>query len=269
MLKKKIWKKLLTLFFIPGILFFFCSTSVLAQSHSVAPHDTLFLIAQRYGTTVDQLSRANSIANPHLIYPGQVLAIPARVHNVLPGETLWLISQKYGVALTALIAANPALSPHNIYPGQKVNIPGSAGSGANTDAPVGGTLPSRGGRGFSPGEIDLLARLVHSEAGSEPYTGQVAVASSVLNRLTSTRYPSTLPGVIYQIIDGCYQYSPVLDGRINLPANNTAYQAVYDAINGWDPSLNALGFYNPAKTSNQWVRQQQVTTVIGNHIFFR
>ncbi|HHX87085.1 MAG TPA: spore cortex-lytic enzyme, partial [Firmicutes bacterium] len=31
----------------------------------------------------------------------------------------------------------------------------------------------------------------------------------------------------------------------------------------------ATGFYNPAKTTNQWVRSQPVTTVIGNHIFFK
>ena len=122
---------------------------------------------------------------------------------------------------------------------------------------------------FSQEDIDLFARLVHSEAAGEPYTGQVAVAASVLNRLESSRYPNTLRGVILQVVNGHYQYSPVLDGRINLPANQTAYNAVYDALQGWDPSGGALGFYNPYKTNNQWVRQQPVTTAIGNHVFFR
>ena len=118
-------------------------------------------------------------------------------------------------------------------------------------------------------EIDLFARLVHSEAAGESYTGQVAVAASILNRVASPRYPNTLPEVIYQVSNGCYQYSPVLDGRINKPASKSAYQAVYDALEGQDPSNNALGFYNPRKTSNKWVRQQKVVTVIGNHVFFR
>lgn len=262
MLNRRIWQKVLMLCCISGALFLFCITGAAAQTYSVAPQDTLFFIAQRFHTTAEQLSQANGIANPHLIYPGQVLTIPTTIHNVLPGETLWIISQKYGLNLAALAAANPAITPDYIYPGQKINIP------VNPSIPAGGTLASRGGRSFSPSEIDLFARLVHSESGSESYTGQVAVAASVLNRLKSTRYPNTLSGVIYQIIDGCYQYSPVLDGRINIPANKSAYQAVYDALGGWDPSLNALGFYNPAKTSNQWVRQQQVTTVIGNHVFF-
>jgi len=122
---------------------------------------------------------------------------------------------------------------------------------------------------YAQWEIDLLARLVQAEAGGEPYTGKVAVAASVLNRVRSSRYPNTLSGVIYQVVDGYYQYSPVLDGRIKLPATWVDYKAVQDALNGWDPSYGALGFYNPAKTSNWWVRSQPVTTVIGNHVFFR
>jgi N-acetylmuramoyl-L-alanine amidase len=122
---------------------------------------------------------------------------------------------------------------------------------------------------FSPQEIDLFARLVHAEAVGESYEGQVAVAASVLNRLRSSRYPNTISAVIYQISGGKYQYSPVLDGRINRPAGSSARKAVEDAINGWDPSYGASGFYNPRKTSNQWVRKQPVTRAIGQHVFFR
>ena len=83
---------------------------------------------------------------------------------------------------------------------------------------------------FSWAELDLFARLVHAESAGEPYAGQVAVAASVLHRLESPASPDTIRGVVYQVTDGrCYQYSPVLDGRINLPANRTSFQAVYDA----------------------------------------
>lgn len=43
--------------------------------HIVQPGDTLFLLAQRYGTTVAALQQANSLASD-LIYPGQGLFIP-------------------------------------------------------------------------------------------------------------------------------------------------------------------------------------------------
>lgn len=224
-------------------------------AHQVAPGDTLWLISQRYNITVPELQAANGLTGS-MIYPGQVLSVRAGTHTVQQGDTMWLIAQRYGVSLSSLISANPGVSSTRIYPGQKIVVPET-----NSSSPS--------GHSYSQQEIDLLARLVYSEAAGEPYVGQVAVAASVLNRIKSPIYPNTLNGVVYQVSYGYYQYSPVLDGRINLPANQTAYDAVYDALSGWDPSNNALGFYNPRKTSNQWVRQQGVTTVIGNHIFFR
>jgi prepilin-type N-terminal cleavage/methylation domain-containing protein len=71
-----------------------------------------------------------------------------------------------------------------------------------------------------------------------------------------------------EIDNGRYQYSPVLDGRINTPASSSALRATQAAISGWDPSNGANGFYNPSKTVNQWVRSQTVTATIGNHVFF-
>ena len=45
--------------------------------YAVQPGDTLWGIAQRYGTTVAALANLNHIENPNLIYPGQTLIIPA------------------------------------------------------------------------------------------------------------------------------------------------------------------------------------------------
>ncbi len=44
--------------------------------HTVSRGETLFRIATRYGLTVNDLARANSISNPTLIYAGQRLIIP-------------------------------------------------------------------------------------------------------------------------------------------------------------------------------------------------
>ena len=48
-----------------------------STTYVVQPGDILSRIAQRYGVTVSQIAAANSIANPSLIYAGQVLVIPA------------------------------------------------------------------------------------------------------------------------------------------------------------------------------------------------
>ena len=252
-----------------ALLLFVGQPSAEAKSYTVRPGDTVFLIAQRHGTTLQAVLEMNSLPNPHLIYPGRTINLPA-TYTVKPGDTVFLIAQRHGTTLSKILSINNFADPNLIYPGQVITLPvtgGESASNAGVSVPVSATA-SRSGN-YSATDLDLFARLVHAEAGGEPYIGQVAVAATILNRVASPRFPNTLRGVILQLENGYYQYSPVLDGRINIPANDSAWRAVHDALNGQDPSLGATGFYNPRKTSNQWVRQQPVTTVIGNHVFLR
>ena len=112
-------------------------------------------------------------------------------------------------------------------------------------------------------DLNLLARLVYAEARGESYTGQVAVASVVLNRVKSSSFPNTVAGVIYQ--SGAF--SVVADGQINLEPNQTARNAAQDALNGWDPTYGALYYYNPNTAKSAWIWSRPVTVVIGNHKF--
>ena len=113
------------------------------------------------------------------------------------------------------------------------------------------------------GDTNLLARLVYAESRGEPYSGQVAVASVVLNRVKSSSFPNSIAGVIYQ--SGAF--SVVSDGQINLTPNDTAKKAAQDAINGWDPSYGAIYYFNPNTAKNAWIWSRPVTVVIGNHRF--
>ena len=47
-------------------------------------------------------------------------------------------------------------------------------------------------------DLQLMARAVNGEARGEPYTGQVAVAAVILNRVKHSSFPNTVAGVIYQ-----------------------------------------------------------------------
>ena len=111
----------------------------------------------------------------------------------------------------------------------------------------------------------LLAKLVYAEARGESYKGQVAVAAVVLNRVSSSSFPKTISGVIYQT----GAFSCVSNGSINNTPNDAAVRAALDAMNGWDPTNGCLYYYNPGKTSDSWIRTRTVVTVIGNHYFAR
>lgn len=112
-------------------------------------------------------------------------------------------------------------------------------------------------------DVGLLARIISAEARGEPYVGQVAVGAVVLNRVEHPSFPNTLAGVIYQ--PGAF--SAVTDGQFNEPVAESAYRAARDAINGWDPSGGAIYYYNPAKSTSQWIFSRPVITVIGAHRF--
>ena len=117
--------------------------------------------------------------------------------------------------------------------------------------------------GYSSSDVYLLAKVIAAEARGESYTGQVAVGAVVLNRVDSSSFPDTVAGVVYQ--KGAF--SAVTDSNWSVSPDSTSKKAAQDAINGWDPSGGALYYYNPAKTSNQWIRTRPVITTIGRHLF--
>lgn len=119
--------------------------------------------------------------------------------------------------------------------------------------------------GYKNSDITLLARLVSAEAKGEPYRGQIAVAAVALNRVESSSFPNSIPDVIYQ--PGAF--SPVSDGSIWNQPVPSAYNAVYEALRGTDPSYGALFFFNPAKTNNSYIWSRPQIVKIGNHIFAR
>ena len=117
--------------------------------------------------------------------------------------------------------------------------------------------------GFSESDVQLLASIISAEARGEPYEGQVAVGAVIMNRIAHPSVPNTLSGVIYQ--NGAF--SCLYDGGINAAVADSAYQAAREAINGSDPTGGAIYYYNPAKTTNQWIWSRQVVAVIGAHRF--
>ena len=102
------------------------------KPYIVREGDTLWQLAYKYETTVDMIMMVNpQIANPNIIFPGQVICLPHHstcngvMYTVLPGDTLYAIAVDYDVTVDDIIAANPQISnPNLIFPGQEICIPG-------------------------------------------------------------------------------------------------------------------------------------------------
>ena len=115
----------------------------------------------------------------------------------------------------------------------------------------------------SSSDLNLLAKIVYAEARGEVYTGQVAIAAVVLNRVKSGSFPNTIAGVIYQ--PGAF--TAVSDGQINLTPNSTAKKAAQDALNGWDPTYGSIYYFNPDTATSAWIWSRPYVITIGKHRF--
>lgn len=118
-------------------------------------------------------------------------------------------------------------------------------------------------------ERDLFYRLVSAEAGGESLEGQLAVATTIINRVKSSNFPNTITGVITDKNWG-YQYTPVLDGRINIPPTESAKKAVDMVLNGHRSfGADVMWFVNPNKATSQWIMQNRhFYKTIGGHDFY-
>lgn len=131
--------------FTPPIVTFPPGTTVTTvttyTSYTVRPGDFLASIAQRFNTTPQAILSANAIANPNLIFVGQLLTIPrtttrtviprvlprpifrGRVYVVQPGDNLFSIGARFGRNAWAIAKANGILNLNAIYVGQPLIIP--------------------------------------------------------------------------------------------------------------------------------------------------
>ncbi|MEW6172403.1 MAG: LysM peptidoglycan-binding domain-containing protein [Bacillota bacterium] len=97
----------------------------------VQPGDTLYLIAGRFGTTIEAILGANVICNPDIIFPGEVLIIPepgldlpkaggGPYYVVRPGDTLWCLAREFGTTVEVLAQINRIPDPNYILAGSEL-----------------------------------------------------------------------------------------------------------------------------------------------------
>lgn len=89
--------------------------------------DSLWLIAQKYNTTVDAIKRLNGLTSD-ILNIGQVLNIPSSgsapyfEYTVRSGDTLWLLARRYGTTVDA-IKKMSGITSDRLSVGQVLRIP--------------------------------------------------------------------------------------------------------------------------------------------------
>lgn len=126
------------------------------RTYTIQRNDTLWLLAQRYCTTVDTIRAVNPGMDPDNLTVGRMIWIPAGYslqnlpswfrsqeagsdeaadngqisacpeaysYTIEAGDTLWLLSRRFQTAVEEIMVMNPGLNPVSLFEGQVICIP--------------------------------------------------------------------------------------------------------------------------------------------------
>ena len=167
------------------------SSTTSATTYTVKSGDTLSSIASYHNTTTAALTSLNSLANPNLIYVGQVLKLAntttastsstssaastsssAMTYTVKSGDTLSSIASSYNTTTSTLTSLNNLSNPNLIYVGQVLKVAGSSTSVSTS------TSSSSASQATTSGTYTVKAGDTLSSIASSYNTTTAALASA-------------------------------------------------------------------------------------------
>lgn len=104
--------------------------------YTIRPGDTLFSLARRFNTSIQDIVNANPGIDPNNLQIGQQICIPVAptprpcpggfLYTIRAGDTFFSIARRFGISVDALIAANPGVDPNRLQIGQQICVPAPA-----------------------------------------------------------------------------------------------------------------------------------------------
>lgn len=229
-------------------------------TYEVQSGDTLAKIAAAYGLSWQELWEANkeTVPDPDLIYPGQMLIIPGAApvgepeetptapepeitaYIVKEHDTLVQIAKDHGITLARLLELNPGL----IRAGMELLVPAPA--------------PSEPGPEPAAGEVPRWLLIARKEIGTHEYPGQWQDNPRIIEYLKSTSFD----GELHDEVPWCSAFVNWCITQAGLKGTNSA------AASSWlnsgqklkQPRVGCIvvfnhhvGFYNRAEGNHFWL----------------
>ncbi len=268
--------------------------------------DSLYEIAKRYYTSIEELKRLNNIASSYL-YIGQELKIPQEetelLYYVKPGDSLYRLASKYNTTVNRIKDLNNFRSDY-LYVGQKLIIPlQKTETGYTYYVKPGDSLYKIAEQYNSTiQDIKNLNNLysyhlyvgqklrINMDVVKEGYGKRLSINDQEMVLMARAVYSEArgephngqvaiaaviinrvlhplFPNTIRGVIFQPWQFTAVHDGQFWLQPNQSSYNAAKAALDGWDPSGGAIYYYNPITATSRWVFYRQVIIKIGRHFF--
>ena len=131
-----------------------------------------------------------------------------------------------------------------------------------------GVTPRHDAGVYDADALYWLSHIIGAESRGEPFRGQLAVGTVILNRVDSRDYPNTIYDVIFDRRYGV-QFTPTANGAIYAAPTDDAVRAAKICLEGYSLSLRILYFFNPAIAQSQWISNNCTYAFrIGGHAFY-
>jgi len=123
-------------------------------------------------------------------------------------------------------------------------------------------------------EVGMLERIVEAEASGEDMIGKILIANVIFNRMADEEFPDSVEKVIFQKVEGSYQFSPISDERYwTVNVSEDTEEAVQRALEGEDYSEGALYFMSRKRANHraaEWFDNQlEWLFKHGGHEFYK
>lgn len=121
---------------------------------------------------------------------------------------------------------------------------------------------------YTAEELDLLARLIESEGGTESYSTKLKIGSVVMNRVEDPYFPNTIYEVIYQknqFSVTTYKINGVV--MIDRPASDESIHAAREILDYGSVLPSTVQVFYAKWCTESWVTSRETYEVCDNTVF--